>query len=310
MKARFAAAAIASALTLAGTASAQSAAPSRASEAESLFREGRTLLAAGELAPACAKFAESEKLDPAPGTLLSLADCEERTMSFLKAREHYQLAASGFLKTDPRRAFAAGRAQALDGRLAHVVLRLPPDAPPETNVRLGGVVVPRSELGTSTAIDPGELHVKVSAPGHKDNTLTIAFAEGETKDVACDLGPAGASLASDADAGAGLASTQRTVAFVLLGVGAASIVVGGVAGVLAISKANTVKDHCDASYQCDQVGLDAAESGRLLSPVSTITLVAGAAVAAAGVYFYFASSRAQSGPRTALLETLRLRWSF
>jgi hypothetical protein len=321
--------AIASAIFFAGPVAAQPAPASadataaRASDAERLFREGRTAMEAGDLARACPKFAESEKLDPAPGTLLSLADCEERARSFVKAREHYQLAASGFPKKDPRRAFATGRAQALEKRVAHVTLRLAADAPPDASVRLGEAVVPRSDLGTSTAIDPGDVQVKVSAPGRKDNAFIVTFAEGETKDVPCELGALEAARASDAPlttgpsaaAGEDRISTsssdpRRTVSYVLLGVGAASLIVGGVSGVLAAGKASTVKDHCDASSACDQEGVDAASSGRFLAPLSTVTLIAGAVLAGAGAYFFFASAKGHEAPPTALLQALQLRGSF
>jgi hypothetical protein len=321
-----AALAISSTLFFAGAAAAQPAPPTtdaRASDAERLFREGRTAMEAGDLAHACPKFGESEKLDPAPGTLLSLADCEERARSFVKAREHYQLAASGFPKKDPRRAFATGRAQALEKRVAHVTLRLAADAPPDASVRLGEAVVLRSDLGTSTAIDPGDVQVKVSAAGRKDNAFIVTFAEGETKDVQCDLGaleaarPADAPLTTGPSAAPGddrlstsSADPRRTVSYVLLGVGAASLIVGGVSGVLAAGKASTVKDHCDASSACDQEGVDAASSGRFLAPLSTVTLIAGAVLAGAGAYFFFASAKGHKAPPAALLQALQLRGSF
>lgn len=313
-----------SSLLIAGVATAQPAGAqpteaSRASDAERLFREGRSAMEAGDLARACPKFAESERVDPAPGTLLSLADCEERARSFVKAREHYLLAASGFPKKDPRRAFATGRAQTLEKRIAHVTLRLAPDAPAEASVRLGDSVVARSDVGTSTAIDPGEVQVKVNAPGRKENAFTVTFAEGETKDVACELGVPEALAAGEASAPSGARSDsgsavssdpRRTVSFVLLGVGAASLIVGGVSGVLAATKASTVNEHCDASSACDQEGVDAATSGRFLAPLSTVTLIAGAVLAGVGAYFYFASAQGKKAPPTALLQALQLRGSF
>ena len=46
--------------------------------AEKLFQDGRTALAAGKLDEACDAFHGSENLEPRVGTLLNVADCEER----------------------------------------------------------------------------------------------------------------------------------------------------------------------------------------------------------------------------------------
>ena len=97
------------------------------------------------------------------------------------------------------------------------------------------------------------------------------------------------SLAPPAAEAPSSGGTMRTLGLVLLGTGAASLAVGGVSGVLAIGRANTVKEHCDDAYVCDQEGVDAASSGSFLSPLSTVTLIAGAALAGAGAYFYFSS---------------------
>src|SRR6476619_3478469 len=59
-------------LLLAGTASAGDKAL-----AESLFDAGRQLMQAGDFQQACPKFAESQRQDPSPGTLINLAKCYE-----------------------------------------------------------------------------------------------------------------------------------------------------------------------------------------------------------------------------------------
>jgi hypothetical protein len=46
-----------------------------AAGAQALFVEGRRLVAQGQYAAGCEKLDQSEKLDPAPGTLINLADC-------------------------------------------------------------------------------------------------------------------------------------------------------------------------------------------------------------------------------------------
>src|SRR4051812_25793931 len=48
-------------------------------EAQVLFTEGRRLVTEGRYAEACAKLAESQRLDPSAGAQLNLADCYERS---------------------------------------------------------------------------------------------------------------------------------------------------------------------------------------------------------------------------------------
>ena len=47
-------------------------------EADALFDEGLKAMDAGDHAAACAKFGESQRLDPAAGTLLHLGNCYEK----------------------------------------------------------------------------------------------------------------------------------------------------------------------------------------------------------------------------------------
>lgn len=47
-------------------------------QAETLFRQGRDLMAAGKLPEACSAFQESQRLEPAITTLINLAGCREK----------------------------------------------------------------------------------------------------------------------------------------------------------------------------------------------------------------------------------------
>jgi hypothetical protein len=69
---------------------------------------------------------------------------------------------------------------------------------------------------------------------------------------------------------------------VVLGLGGAGLVAGGVTGFLAYQKKHTALDHCDASHACDDTGLAAARSFKTFSLASTIAFAAGGVGLAVG----------------------------
>ena len=62
-------------------------------KADETFHAGRELMKDGKLAEACPKFEESQKADPAPGTLLALAYCQELSGLLASAHANYLAAA-------------------------------------------------------------------------------------------------------------------------------------------------------------------------------------------------------------------------
>lgn len=60
-----------------------------AARAQALFEEGRLLMVQDLYVKACPKFEESQRLDPAVGTLLNLAICEEKAKRKDRACAHY-----------------------------------------------------------------------------------------------------------------------------------------------------------------------------------------------------------------------------
>jgi hypothetical protein len=128
--------------------------------AEALFREGRALSDAGDIAGACAKFRESDRLDPAVGTVFNIADCEERLGRVARAWTLFDEVAQRLPVTDKRRAVAQQRAAALEPRLPKLSIRLAAKAPAGARVVRDGVELGSASLGTPLPVDPGE-HVVI-----------------------------------------------------------------------------------------------------------------------------------------------------
>src|SRR5689334_898860 len=86
--------------------------------ADALFHEGKQLLAAGDIAPACARFEASLRLLDQLGTRLNLANCYEAAGRTASAWTAFCEASSiADQRGDPRAAFARERAAALSPKL-------------------------------------------------------------------------------------------------------------------------------------------------------------------------------------------------
>src|SRR5262245_16002439 len=100
--------------------------------AEALFAAGRVAFDQGDYETACAKFAESQRLDPAPGTLMNLGACNEKRGRLASAWENWREALSTLRADDDRRPAAEKRVAELEERLPRLDVRLAPTAPPGT----------------------------------------------------------------------------------------------------------------------------------------------------------------------------------
>ena len=99
----------------------------QATGADVLFDQGRKLYTAGKYEEAAEKFRESQRLDPAPGTLLNLAEC------YVKLGK----TASGWSTFREAAALAATRQQQLENEAAHWGLKLYGTKPAAFVRRLG-----------------------------------------------------------------------------------------------------------------------------------------------------------------------------
>jgi hypothetical protein len=269
--------------------------------AESLFQEGKALIAQGKTAEACPKFAESQRLDPSAGTLLNLARCHEQLGRTASAWATYKEAATlarAVGQTD-REAAAKDFASKLEPRLSRLRIEAK-SAPSGVAIKRDGVLVGEGALGSAIAVDPGEHTVEATAPGFKPwSTKITVGAEADTKSVTVPaMEPASSAAAGgngDApgrvaapEASSGGKSGMRTAAFVVGGAGVVALGVGAVLGGLAASDAGELEKACPAGA-CSAEDMQRVYSARTKATVSTVGIGVGAAALGAGVVLFLLS---------------------
>ncbi|GAC1540604.1 MAG: hypothetical protein NVS3B10_05280 [Polyangiales bacterium] len=146
--------------------------------AETLFKEARKLSAAGKTAEACAKFEESQHLDPAPGTLINLAVCHEALGKTATAwgELNESLDVARKQKRADRETIALAHLAAVEPRLSRLTIVVPADAElPGLQVALDGIAIGNAALGTAFPVDPGVHHVVVRAEGRAPLDLAVTI---------------------------------------------------------------------------------------------------------------------------------------
>jgi len=282
-------------LALAAPALAQSSSSNQAA-AEALFDEGRRLAAAGRHAEACPKLEASLKLDPALGTLLNLADCNEKIGKTASAWAQYRDATSQARQSGSaeRESFAADHAKALESRLSTLTIKVvESEGAAAIEVKRDGVVVDSATLGTAIPVDPGAHEVTASGAGLKPWSTKVdvgsdaAKVEVEIPKLEAD-GAAGAAPAGGEPPQASHSSAQRPIAIALGAVGIVGLGLGTFFGLSASSTWKDAKDDCsDYPYGCPKDSVTKQESASNKATVSTIAFIAGGAALAVGTVLWF-----------------------
>jgi hypothetical protein len=280
--------------------------PSDPVSAEQLFEAGRAAMDRKDFAVACERFAESERLDPAAGTLINLAECFDRQGLVASSWQRWKEALDALRPGDERRAAVEKRVAAELERVPKLELLLDKGAPRGAIVARDGLTLGPASLGIGLPVDPGAHRIVVTNPGYAPREYTLTLAEAESQTLTVTVGPAQAATL-------GTAATEkpvprppssgngRTWGFVAISIGAAGLIVGGTAGVLAISKKHTMDDDCaraNGTLFCGNKGLDAAQSGKTLATLANIGVAVG--IVGVGLGGYLVLSSGHDGSRTAV----------
>lgn len=287
--------------------------------AETLFTDAKKLMQAKKFAEACPKLAESQRLDPAPGTVLNLGLCHEGEGKLASAWVE--------LKQAEALARADGRADrvkvcndhivAIEPKLGRVTIAVAPDAEVAgIEVKLDGGLVGKAGWGTASPVDAGVHGIVASAPGKKSWEFRFEVAPGASKQtvvipkLADDATATPAKLEAARSVGAApLLSPlsqdtghdeshrlppQRVGALIAGGVGIIGIAVGAT---FALSAKSTYdKANCDKTTNlCTADGLIARSDAKSKAGVATIAMGIGGAALVAGAVLWFTTRAPDSG---------------
>jgi hypothetical protein len=290
--------------------------PADLAAAETLFEQGRTLLAAGNVEEACAKFAESHRLAPAAGTALNLGSCYEKQKKTASAWGAFQeaLALSQGTGQSERAQLARDRAAALEPRLARLIVTvLPANNTPDLEVRRDGVLMTRAQFGTAIPVDAGSHVIEAKAPSKVPYRKTIEISvEGSTTNVALPLledapnepmtAPPPAETTSG---GGGSGGTLRVVGIGTLILGVGLIGTGTVFALSSSSKRDELEEHARSGGSWGPDQSTKFDDGESAATIANVLFVSGAvALVAGGVLTVLGFTAKKPSSTTAVVPTM------
>lgn len=283
--------------------------------ADETFHAGRELMKDGKLAEACPKFEESQRADPASGTLLALAYCQELSGLLASAHANYVAAAelaAREAQTERQKA-ASERVEALSKRLSSLTIVVPAKLAQQAGLRIkrDGIELDRSSYNVAMPLNGGTHIVEASAPGRERwagvvtlqseadrKTLELPILEAESAAVVELTGPRHAAAAPVATPRPVESPSVRRMRQASLGLGlasAAGVGLGITFGLAAKSRndASNRDGHCDASG-CDAYGAERRNAALDAARVATWSFVAAGALGVTSAILYFKAENAAS----------------
>jgi hypothetical protein len=253
--------------------------------ADRLFQEAQSLATAGACEKALPLFEESQRLDPAIGTQYAIAECDEKLGRDVRAfRAYVQIERRAHEAGKPKlERLAHDRVQALAPRVPRLRVALA-EADLDAVITIDGQAASRA---TPIVVEPGEHAVRVLASGRLARELRAVAEPSRTVDVRVprlEALPSGPQRPDPVG--------RRRLGVALGATGAGVVVAGGVFGGIALSQRADAAAGCEDRTRCaNQAQADAWSSASSAGNVSTVLLVGGLVLVAAGATLYFASPK-------------------
>ncbi|MGA3123889.1 MAG: hypothetical protein ABSF69_24280 [Polyangiaceae bacterium] len=289
--------------------------------AETLFQEAKGFMTSGDYASACPKLAESYRLDPGTGTLTALATCHEQLGKNATAWAEFIELVSEAQRTGraDREKFARQHAATLEPGLSRLTITVAPETAALANVevRRDKVVVGSAAWGVASPVDPGDHVIEATAPGKQswsshvnvgasgDNeSVTVPKLEDASESTSGEATPPMIGRTAEPKEPAEepppplrSGNGQRAAGVVVGVAGLASLGIGSVFGLEAVSKSNDAKQQCPMSM-CPAAAAGAIQENNTAKTdalVADVTLGAGLVAVGVGAYLLFS---APSGAKT------------
>jgi hypothetical protein len=282
------------------------------SAAEQLFSDGRAALVDHQYDVACAKFRESDKLDPAVGTHLNLANCEELRGHIAVARVLFAEAIKQLPADDPRYAIAKDRFQVLDARVPRLTIRSRASLPTGSQLMIAGQLLELGATQMPLRFAPGSYQLRVSIPKRAPSEYSLKLSEGGAVEfeIPADTSQPGATPPSkDANPASSRANRWSTLQWTGVGAAGAGVIALGVGGYFALGAASKNSDSskdCSGDL-CGPTGYDERTTAVSRGNMATGFAVAGLALVGAGAALFFIGN---DGRRDVVASSLKTRFSL
>jgi hypothetical protein len=174
------------------------------------------------------------------------------------------------------------------------------------SLSMDGVAVPAAVIGLPRRLDPGH-HVMIATTSTQEGRAEVDVAEGEKKDVSITLAtvakPTPIAPATTEEQPPPAPESHRSYALpiVFFAIGGASLIAGGITGVMELSQQNALSTSCP-NHVCPPSQYGALDTANTLATISTVTLIVGGAGVAAGVITLFVGKPSTAAPTQARIE--------